>query len=189
LLSQALHRARDKSVALLEDSQLVWEGDEDLATATQDQCRSSAEYPFVDASLLSAPDELSPLPVPLPEIDAGRISIHCTANGYDVEGLQAHLLMLGFRSDVYPGGVLHSRYLRRDGRVGGDVYAFRFGAVVFWDLTPLQERRLLAGPLKRFEEQPLAATFVESETFKLKYVPFSKPSIAVSVASNKGFFI
>lgn len=163
-------RNKDRLVDLLSESQLTFDEDDlpeppEILNTYQDQVPLSLQYK-----------------------STGRIAIYCTANAFDLKGLGEHLKAAGYRCDAFPE-VLYSRYMRRvTGQIQGDILLFEYGVVVFWDLTPKQERSFLENTLKRFEIEPLAAQYVESDTFHFQYVPYAKPTLTndvVTIAPNQ----
>eukprot|EP00887_Chlorella_sp_A99_P005589 scaffold1.g5589.t1 len=153
--SQGHARNKDKLVSLLEEGRLGYE-----------------DY-----------DELGPAPVEEvaePLSTTGRISIWCTASGYDLKGLRRQLEGAGYQCKQYPE-VLWSRYIRRDGLALGSIMLFEYGVVVFWDLSPKQERSILEHTLKQFEEGPLPQAKVETDTFQFRLQPYND---VITLGSN-----
>lgn len=168
---------KDRLVSLLNESQLAFE-DEDQGYQGDDFPRPSSSYAIVGGEPTAPPE-------PPPR---GRIAIHCTANAYDLKGLASHLRAAGYRCDTFPE-VLYSRYIHRaSGQSQGDILLFEYGVVVFWSLTPKQERNFLDNTLKgRFEMEPLAAQYVERDTFFFQYVPYATPTLnndIITIAPN-----
>ncbi|PRW58417.1 Sporulation RMD1 [Chlorella sorokiniana] len=171
LSSAQLRRNRDKLVALLEEGQYSL-----LDEAGSMGAPSPVPSPITTQGLPGDDELLPPQVEESPAYPIGRITIHCTADSYDIKGLRQHLEEGGYMCTQFPEA-LYSRYMRRSGQVTGEIFFFEFGVACFWDLSPTQELKILRQSLQQYEEGKLPTAKVESDTFAFRHVPYSKPSI------------
>jgi uncharacterized Rmd1/YagE family protein len=112
----------------------------------------------------------------------GRITAYCIAESLDRKALERRLrehedstnLLHSFEEVLYARYETH----RSTGeQIRGDVFMFDYGVVVFWNLDPMDERRVIQSIVTPAMVDPLEPTEVEIDEFAFNYTVSDKPHI------------